>query len=317
MNWNEATALPPAEGGEPDNGFRAWTMFLDCNEAELADALRPVITTGRRLSVPSWPGGARAAVAITFDVDNEFPMSAALPAQVAGGSYGWFEALPRIHRLLDAEQVPATFYVPVGSGVLAPQMIPAMLASGRNEIGLHGWTHERVPDLRDVDEERDLLKRQIEWYTRVVGTAPRGYRAPNGAISLSTVDLLLEAGIRYDSSIPGGDDCYELLNHGQPSGMVEVPFSWILTDWMYLHVDEFYQGNEQSPDEVYKVFQSEFDAAYEEGGVYMLTLHPHVIGRRSRLPILKRIIEHAKARGDVWFATVEQIVAHVSAQNGL
>jgi peptidoglycan/xylan/chitin deacetylase (PgdA/CDA1 family) len=34
-------------------------------------------------------------------------------------------------------------------------------------------------------------------------------------------------------------------------------------------------------------------------------MHPHVIGHRSRLPLLERLIKYAKARGDVWFATHE------------
>jgi hypothetical protein len=95
--------------------------------------------------------------------------------------------------------------------------------------------------------------------------------------------LLKECGIKYDSSIPGGDDCFEILSKGRESGMVEVPISWLLTDWMYLHVDEFYQGNLQSPDEVYRVYRSELDLARSEGGLFMLILHPHIIGRRSRI----------------------------------
>ena len=150
----------PTEKTE-ENAYRAWTMFLDSSESELVAALRPVMATGKRLVVDKWPNNAKAAVAITFDVDNEFPMSAALPAQIAGGSYGWFQALPRIHKLLDDEQIPATFYVPVGSALLGQNMVPEMLKSGRHEIGLHGWTHERVPELRGIDEERRLLQQQL------------------------------------------------------------------------------------------------------------------------------------------------------------
>jgi peptidoglycan/xylan/chitin deacetylase (PgdA/CDA1 family) len=305
------------ESAPPAQEVRAWTMFLDATEAELVGALKPVMPTGRRLRPSAWPGNKRAALAVTFDVDNEWPMSAALPAQVGAGSYGWFEALPRIHRLLDREQVAATFYIPVGSALLAPGMVAEIKAAGRHEIGLHGWTHERVPELKGIEEERRLLEQQIQWYQREVGGFPRGYRAPNGAISTNTVQLLMELGIKYDSSIPGGDDCFELLSKGRETGMVEVPFSWVLTDWMYLHVDEFYQGNLQSPDEVYRVYRSELDLARAEGGLVVLTLHPHIIGRRSRISILERLIQDAKTYGDVWFATVEQIVAHVAKESGL
>ena len=309
------TKTSPVDVQTPAQEPRAWTMFLDSSEEELVKKLRSVMPIGRRLRPHSWPDGKKVAVAITFDVDNEFPMTAALPAQVATGSYGWFEALPRIHSLLDREEVPATFYIPVGSALLAPQIVSDIKARSRHEIGLHGWTHERIPELKGRDDERRLLEQQIRWYEREVGGYPRGYRAPNGAISNDTIDLLLECGIKYDSSIPGGDDCFEVLSNGQATGMVEVPFSWVLTEWMYLHTDEFYQGNLPSPDEVYKIYRAELDVAIAEGGLFMLTLHPHVIGRRSRISILDRIIRDAKEAG-AWLATVEQVVDHVARENG-
>jgi peptidoglycan/xylan/chitin deacetylase (PgdA/CDA1 family) len=49
----------------------------------------------------------------------------------------------------------------------------------------------------------------------------------------------------------------------------------------------------------------------------MLTMHPHVITYRSRLWLLEELIRHAKAKGDVWFATHAEIAAYVKAQAGL
>lgn len=60
-----------------------------------------------------------------------------------------------------------------------------------------------------------------------------------------------------------------------------------------------------------RVLQSEFDVAYEEGGLYVLTLHPHVIGHRSRIVMLDRLIGYMKSKSGVWFATIEQIANHV------
>ena len=37
-------------------------------------------------------------------------------------------------------------------------------------------------------------------------------------------------------------------------------------------------------------FASEFDVAHEEGGLYILTMHPHVIGHRSRIAVLEKLI---------------------------
>ena len=45
-------------------------------------------------------------------------------------------------------------------------------------------------------------------------------------------------------------------------------------------------------------------------------MHPHVIGHRSRITVLERLIEYMKDLGDVWFATHEQIARHCLAAVG-
>jgi len=62
---------------------------------------------------------------------------------------------------------------------------------------------------------------------------------------------------------------------------------------------------------VLEVFQSEFDVAHEEGGLYVLTMHPHIMGHRSRAAILDRLIQHMKGKGGVWFATHEDVARYV------
>jgi peptidoglycan/xylan/chitin deacetylase (PgdA/CDA1 family) len=59
---------------------------------------------------------------------------------------------------------------------------------------------------------------------------------------------------------------------------------------------------------VFDIFRRELDAAWEDGGVFQLTMHPHILGYRSRIWILEELIRHAKAKGDVWFATHAQVV---------
>jgi hypothetical protein len=56
------------------------------------------------------------------------------------------------------------------------------------------------------------------------------------------------------------------------------------------------------PSAVEEIFLREFDGACDEGGLFLLTLHPHVIGHHSRMGLLDRLIGHAKARG-AWFGT--------------
>lgn len=39
-----------------------------------------------------------------------------------------------------------------------------------------------------------------------------------------------------------------------------------------------------------RVFTAEFDGACQEGGLFLLTMHPRIIGHRSRLPLQERLI---------------------------
>lgn len=57
----------------------------------------------------------------------------------------------------------------------------------------------------------------------------------------------------------------------------------------------------------------EFDRAYAEGTMFVLTMHPHVIGHRSRLVALELLLDHIKATaGDnVWYATHAEAAEYV------
>ena len=99
------------------------------------------VSAGKRLSPKSWPTGARVAVGLSFDVDNataDLAMGNLISESISRGEYGAVDGLPRILRLLDKYQIPASFFIPAVSHLLHPQMIPSILASGRHEIGVHG-----------------------------------------------------------------------------------------------------------------------------------------------------------------------------------
>jgi hypothetical protein len=60
-----------------------------------------------------------------------------------------------------------------------------------------------------------------------------------------------------------------------------------------------------------KVFLSEFEAAWEFGALWVAVWHPMVSGRLARCREIARMIEHMLNKGGVWFATMEEIAAHV------
>lgn len=273
--------------------------------------------TGRRLRPKSWPDGNRVAVALSFDVDNATPSLAQgerAPDVLSRGEYGAVDGLPRILRLLATYKIPATFFMPALAAELHPQMIPDILASQRHELGVHGWVHEHAPLLKDKAEEHGLLMRSMEYLTKVSGRRPSGYRAPGWAFSEHTMQLIKEAGFLYDSSLMASDDAYEILVAGKPSGVIELPVTWILDDHPYFGPTA--TGALPAPELVAQVYRDEFDVAYEEGGLFILTMHPHLIGRRSRMKMLDGLIQHIKSKSGVWFATLEQVATHVKAACG-
>jgi peptidoglycan/xylan/chitin deacetylase (PgdA/CDA1 family) len=271
------------------------------------------VRAGRKLLPKSWPNGARVAVCISFDVDNEaLWRNRPLPVPLSQGEYGAKEALPRILDLLDHYQIPASFYIPVLSAVLHPDMIPEIMKRGRHEIGVHGWVHEEYSAIGDAQQEEKLLTDSIAYLTQVTGKRPRGIRTPSWDFSQSTLELIRKAGFDYDSSMMAMDEPYELLSHGRPTNLVELPVNWIADDYPYYEPDA--AGSMPSPNAVYEIFKGEFDGAYEEGGLFMLTMHPHITGHRSRIVALQRLLAYMQSKPDVWFATLDQVATYVKSQ---
>jgi peptidoglycan/xylan/chitin deacetylase (PgdA/CDA1 family) len=268
------------------------------------------VRAGRRYRPARWKDGARCAVALSFDSDhetNELRDGGQSIGRLSWGQFGSRVGVPRICRVLDRHGVRATFFVPAVSALLHPDEQRRLVADG-HEIGLHGWIHERNSVL-PYDAERDLLLRARDTLERVSGSVPAGLRTPSWDFSPHTLAIEREMGLLYDSSLMADEDCYELLLDGRPSGVVELPVEWIRDDAAYLIMHRFEGLRPYTPpDAVFDIFRRELDAAYDEGGLFQLTMHPHVIGYRSRIWMLERLIEHAKAKGGVWFATHAQVV---------
>jgi peptidoglycan-N-acetylglucosamine deacetylase len=300
-----AAAGPHAQEPVAQQPGRKWS------EAQIREAVAPV-RAGRKLTPRTWPNGAKVAVCLSFDVDNEqMARGETLPVPMSSGQYGATTGLPRVLRLLDRHRVPASFYIPAASLVVQPSIAQDILKAGHHEIGVHGWIHENLPTLNNAAEEERLLNQAIEHLTKATGKRPVGYRAPSWAFSQYTLPLIRKAGFLYDSSMMAMDEPYELVANGQPTGLVELPVEWILDDAPYFGRT----GALPSPESIFKVYRDEFDVAYEEGTMFMLTMHPHVIGHRSRAVHLDRLIQYMKSKPGVWFATAEQIAGYVRTQS--
>ena len=226
--------------------------------------------------------------------------------------YGARVGLDRVLRLLDRHAIPATFFIPSVSLAITPSMADRIKRSGRHEFAVHGWIHEMNMTLPD-SVERALVTRAVEELTRMTGSRPTGYRAPSWNFSPNTLAILRDLGFRYESSLMADDSPYEILQNGQPTGIVELPVEWILDDAPLFNP----QGQSyMNPRDVAQVWIDEFDKALEEGTMFVLTMHPHVIGHRSRMVALELVIDHIKRSGGnrVWWATHGAAAEYVRAQ---
>ena len=270
---------------------------------------------GRLLKPKSWPDGARCAFALSFDSDhetNELRDGGKSIGRLSWGQYGARVGVPRIAALLARHDVRASFYVPAVTALIYPEEQQALVAAG-HEIGIHGWIHE-LNSILPYEAERDLMLRASDTLTKITGNRPVGLRTPSWDFSPSTLRIQKEMGLLYDSSLMADEDCYELLLHGEPSGVIEMPVEWVRDDAVYFMMNRFQaQRPYTPPTDVFDIFRREFDAAYDEGGIFQLTCHPHIIGYRSRIWILDELIRHAKAKKDVWFATHEEVVRWAKA----
>jgi peptidoglycan/xylan/chitin deacetylase (PgdA/CDA1 family) len=298
--------------GQEQKPDKPWLISQD-----KVHAIVHAVRAGKDLTPGTWPDGAKVAVALSFDFDaetNNLRDGQNSPGGLSQGEYAARVSVPRILALLDKYRLPGSFFVPAVTALLHPAETKAIMAKGRHEVGLHGWIHERNSLLSEEDE-RTLMRKSFDTLKRVAGRAPVGIRTPSWDFSASTLKLIRELGLLYDSSLMADDRPYEILENGKPTGVVELPVEWLLDDYPYFGFERFTDVRPHiTPNEVFEIWAAEFDKAYEEGTLFVLTMHPKFIGHRSRIMMLEKLIQHMRAKKDVWFATHEAVARYVKKQ---
>ena len=267
-------------------------------------------------------------VCLSFDFDGPslwIQRGMTTPTPVSRGEFGAV-AVPRLLRLLGARGIPSTFFVPGHTMETYPDVC-RMLVDAGCEIGLHGYAHEFNPTV-PPEHERWAMSRSYELAERLTGRSPAGYRAPSGELTVQTIDLLVEHGLTYDSSLMGHDyQPYRLrrgdelpddgpARWGEPTALVELPWSWTLDDYVYLEFVTFRRmlmPGLRRPAEMFDTFTGDLHwmGRNVEHGVCTVVFHPQVIGRGHRLLALERWLDDVAELG-LTFATMEQIATAVN-----
>ncbi|NNE21855.1 MAG: polysaccharide deacetylase [Rhizobiales bacterium] len=265
-----------------------------------------------------WPNGAKCACAITFDMDADSLIHVARPDDsfnrlypITMGRYGPTVAIPRILKTYERLGIKQSFFIPGWCLEHYPDAVEAILKGG-HEIGHHGWIHE--DPIATAGNQREWIEKALQSHERICGLRPRGYRAPVYNVTQEVVDLLIEHGFKYDSSLMADDIPYLMKT---PNGeLYEAPVHWGTDDWPpFAHYDEIgYMMPVRAPSQGLAGFWEEFEAHYEAGGFFMLIVHPFLTGRLARWRLVEQWLEQTMKHRSVWFAPLEEIIGHVAAR---
>jgi len=261
------------------------------------------------LAPVAWPGQTPAALSLTFDVDGESSVlgdpqhnDPARLTSLSEGRFGLGTGLERVIAALKESDVRATFFIPGLVLDSAAEEVAAIIDGG-HEIGHHGY-HHLQPHLIDAELQRSEVDQGLEALARH-SIIPKGYRSPAWQLTPVTRDLLHERGFLYDSSLMEDDRPYREV-WGDGRSFMEFPPHWSLDDVPYFRYTVETGGNLSQPYYVLEIWKLELERAVAEGRHVVLTMHPEVIGRASRMVVLEGILAWARANG-MWIAPLHSV----------
>ena len=144
--------------------------------------------------------------ALTVDVEDYYQVEAFADVVSRADWLRWESRVERsTQRLLELfarHDVRATFFTLGWVAERHPALVHEIAAAG-HEIACHGYAHHLIYQ-QTPDEFRHDVRRAKNILEDLIGASLEGYRAPSYSItaaSLWALDILIEEGFRYDSSI--------------------------------------------------------------------------------------------------------------------
>lgn len=274
----------------------------------------------------------RHIVCLTFDFDaisGFIARGQTSPSWISRGEFGPRSGAPRLLALFKRYGIRTTWFTPGHTIETYPKASEAVLEAG-HEIAHHGWTH-RPPTTLSRDEEEEELVRGNESIRKLTGRKARGYRSPTWDLTPHSVELFLNHGFVYDSSLMGDDympyyarqgDVIELLKpavFGRETALVEMPIHWSTDDsphFEFVRTETTVRQGLMNANAVVENWINDFLYMQEvnEWGVITYTCHPFIIGRGHRMMMLEKLIRACADRGAMFMAmedAVEEFQQHV------
>ncbi|RZM02093.1 MAG: polysaccharide deacetylase [Variovorax sp.] len=271
----------------------------------------------------TWPGGARLAVYLGFNIEH-FAFGDGLGASIGAPSpqpdvlnHSWREYGNRVGawrclELFDTLGLPSGALINTALYDHCPELVRACVARGDELIG-HGHSNAERQGVLDEAEERALLLRCRERIQRESGQTPAGWLSPWISESATTPDLLAETGYGYTLNWCHDDQPTRMRTRGGAT-LWSVPYPQELNDIPMI------VGRQLDMKDFTAMVIDNFDEMRQQARaqplVMGLALHPYIVGQPYRLRHLRRALEHlahARDRGEIWFTTPGAIAAHMQA----
>jgi polysaccharide deacetylase family protein (PEP-CTERM system associated) len=167
--------------------------------------------------------------AMTVDVEDYFHVTAFSQA-ISRDDWGSLESrvernTQRLLELFGRRNVRATFFVLGWVAERFPALVREIASQG-HEVACHGYSH-RLVNQQSPEDFREETLRAKNLLEGAIGSRVRGYRAASFSIRRDNrwaLDILVEAGFEYDSSIaPMRHDIYGWPDGPQVPGRIKTP----------------------------------------------------------------------------------------------
>lgn len=267
------------------------------------------------LERPVWPEGKSCAAMITINLNAELfwlqidPECKNMPKTLSLGQYGMTRGVDRILDVLEERDVKATFFTPGWVAENYREKVCEIRDRG-HEIAALGYHHEHMA-LLSYEEQEVAMKKSVTAIQSMCGVTPKGFRSPEGELTLDTLRIAKKCGMDYSSNLCDDDRPYR-KDLGAGESILEIPIHWVNYDLPYFAFNYHPafpagQGRIANYTGVLQNWKDEFAGCRQYGLCYVLQLDPAFIGAPGRIGLLEEILDTMQAGKDVWFATGEEM----------
>lgn len=253
-----------------------------------------------------WPEGFVAAAVVIVVVDGERALLTIDPELVdkdktlSTARYGLRRGVDALASAFAEFDVAPAWLAP-GSMVRGhPELFRGIPST--DELGMRGDDLERFDELDEVARDA-ALDRAMESFA-AIGRPPSGFRLPRGDWPAGLVDALARRGISWSSSWTA-DDLPFTLPGAEGGSLVELPFHHVADDraafeWNFSPAIPAGHSRIADYERVLENWLWELESVHREGLLWVLTVHPHVIGTPGRIGLLRELLAAARGLEGLW-----------------